>query len=85
MWLCGVVAWYVVDGREQLARMDVDEPMATAVGGEFLPMIFVVSKAIEYIKNQILDRVVSQTTFTTPIAFSCRRISYWLLCVLGCR
>lgn len=39
--------------------MDVDEPMAKAVGGEVLPMIFVVSKAIEYIKNQILDRVVS--------------------------
>ena len=39
--------------------MDVDEPTAKAVGGEVLPMIFVVSKAIEYIKNQILDRVVS--------------------------
>lgn len=38
--------------------MDVDEPTANAVGGEVLPMIFVVSKAIEYIKNQILDRVV---------------------------
>ena len=46
--------------REQRARMDVDEPTAKAVGGEILPMIFVVSKAIEYIKNQILDRVVSQ-------------------------
>lgn len=45
--------------REQRARMDVDEPTARAVGGEILPMIFVVSKAIEYIKNQILDRVVS--------------------------
>lgn len=45
--------------REQRARMDVDEPTAKAVGGEILPMIFVVSKAIEYIKNQILDRVVS--------------------------
>ncbi|CAM9842504.1 unnamed protein product [Choristocarpus tenellus] len=45
-------------GREQRARMDVDEPTAKAVGGEVLPMIFVVSKAIEYIKNQILDRVV---------------------------
>lgn len=45
--------------REQRARMDVDEPTAKAVGGEVLPMIFVVSKAIEYIKNQILDRVVS--------------------------
>ncbi|CAM9481155.1 unnamed protein product, partial [Ectocarpus fasciculatus] len=44
-------------GREQRARMDVDEPTAKAVGGEILPMIFVVSKAIEYIKNQILDRV----------------------------
>ncbi|CAM9661479.1 unnamed protein product [Ascophyllum nodosum] len=44
-------------GREQRARMDVDEPTAKAVGGEVLPMIFVVSKAIEYIKNQILDRV----------------------------
>lgn len=42
--------------------MDVDEPTAKAVGGEILPMIFVVSKAIEYIKNQILDRVVSQET-----------------------
>lgn len=40
--------------------MDVDEPTAKAVGGEILPMIFVVSKAIEYIKNQILDRVVSR-------------------------
>lgn len=46
--------------REQRARMDVDEPTAKAVGGEILPMIFVVSKAIEYIKNQILDRVVSE-------------------------
>lgn len=42
--------------------MDVDEPTAKAVGGEILPMIFVVSKAIEYIKNQILDRVVSQAS-----------------------
>lgn len=42
--------------------MDVDEPTAKAVGGEILPMIFVVSKAIEYIKNQILDRVVSRVT-----------------------
>lgn len=53
--------------------MDVDEPTAKAVGGEILPMIFVVSKAIEYIKNQILDRVVSRVTsrhvhvmFTSP-------------------
>ncbi|CAM9758574.1 unnamed protein product, partial [Discosporangium mesarthrocarpum] len=44
-------------GREQRARMDVEEPTAKAVAGEVLPMIFVVSKAIEYIKNQILDRV----------------------------
>lgn len=49
--------------REQRARMDVDEPTAKAVGGEILPMIFVVSKAIEYIKNQILDRVVSHSRY----------------------
>lgn len=60
-----VFVWYLVflPGNcycsEQRARMDVDEPTAKAVGGEILPMIFVVSKAIEYIKNQILDRVVS--------------------------
>lgn len=53
------------DAREQRARMDVDEPTAKAVGGEILPMIFVVSKAIEYIKNQILDRVVSHVMFTS--------------------
>lgn len=45
--------------------MDVDEPTAKAVGGEILPMIFVVSKAIEYIKNQILDRVVSRVVYST--------------------
>ena len=59
--LCHTVSCHTMSGdaREQRARMDVDEPTAKAVGGEILPMIFVVSKAIEYIKNQILDRVVS--------------------------
>lgn len=61
--------------REQRARMDVDEPTAKAVGGEILPMIFVVSKAIEYIKNQILDRVVSHCVYYKNIL--CSRIWGW--------
>lgn len=36
----------------------MDEPKAHAVGGETLPLILVVSEAIEYIKNQVLDRLV---------------------------
>lgn len=63
--LCCGLSHDDMNGREQRARMDVDEPTAKAVGGEILPMIFVVSKAIEYIKNQILDRVVSQDTRVT--------------------
>lgn len=56
--------------------MDVDEPTAKAVGGEVLPMIFVVSKAIEYIKNQILDRVVSRDSTVNPCCSGDRNLRF---------
>lgn len=97
MVLCHTVSCHTMSGdaREQRARMDVDEPTAKAVGGEILPMIFVVSKAIEYIKNQILDRVVSHVasrythTCTNYLAayVSCyvfKVLALVALCLSGC-